>query len=75
MRVGDEYRVFEVLEKGQEYWSECEGILGMQVCERYPNSDNHCPDVIIHNGNEYINLSPGLKQSKHVATMRITKIK
>lgn len=75
MQVGDEYRVFEVLEKGQEYWSECEGILGMQVCERYPNNTEGCPDVMIHNGSDYINLGQQLKQAKHVATMRITKIK
>lgn len=74
-KVCDEIRVFEVLEKGQKYWSECENIKGMHVAEIYPNRPNErCPDVFIHNGCDFINLGVG-NQCKHIATMRITKLK
>lgn len=77
-KVGDRIRVFEVLEAGNYYWSpSCGNILGKQVAEIYPNSPNKfCPSVFIKTKcGVRINLAPNLKQSKHVATMVITKLK
>lgn len=66
---------FQVLRGGQVFWEECEGITGMQIAEVIPNNEKeNCPDVFIHNGVEFINLGIG-NQCKHVATMRITKLK
>lgn len=76
LKVGDRIRVFEVLEKGQEYWSECENIKGKHVAEIYPNRPNEsCPDVFIHTGSDFINLAINLEQAKQVCTMVITKLK
>lgn len=76
LKVGDRIRVFEVLEKGQKYWSECKNIQGRHVAEIHPNIPHeNCPDVFIHNGCDFINLAINLEQAKQVCTMVITKLK
>jgi len=75
-KVGDRIRVLEVLENGQNYWRECGNIIGRQVCETLPNSDDNCPGVFINQPfGVRINLGINLNQAKHVATIVITKIK
>ena len=82
MKIGDRIRIIEVLQEGQDYWSEYTNLLGKQraVVEE-TGTDFECPNIVSkdldpeNDMDVNISLTSISRQGKHVATMVITKLK